>query len=137
MRPPYETIFMQLAKNLSQRSLDPRLKVGCVITDEHYERVLGLGFNGGARGQSDLPESDIPGASQLIHAEVNALIKCDNTVQNKVVFLTHAPCKICAKMLVNARVKEVYYNEIYRDVTGLEILKNANVKVTKYETKIF
>lgn len=122
---------MQLAKLMASRSLDPRLKVGCVITDEHFERVLGLGLNGGARNQSDLPESDIPGASKLIHAEVNALIKCDNTVPNKIVFLTHAPCKICAKMLVNARVKKVYYSEIYRDVSGLDVLKNASVEIEK------
>lgn len=129
MRPSYETIFMQLAKLMASRSLDPRLKVGCVITDEHFERVLGLGLNGGARGQSDNPESDIPGASKLIHAEVNALIKCDNTVKNKIVFLTHAPCKVCAKTLVNAGIKKLYYCEIYRDISGLEVLKNANVGI--------
>jgi len=123
-----ESIMMNLAHSLAQRSLDPKKKVGCVVTDEKMERVLGMGYNAGAKGQSDERESMDSGCSNLIHAEVNALIKTDYSIPNKKVFLTLSPCRVCAKMLVNAGISEVYYNELYNE-SALEILTTAGIRV--------
>ena len=131
-KPELVTIFMDLALRLSGQSKDSKLKVGCVITDENLERILGLGWNGGAKGQSDQRESDEPGQSNLIHAEVNALIKTDYSIPNKVVFLTHAPCRVCAKVLVNAKISKLYYKNMYRDESALAILKDAGIIVEQW-----
>lgn len=130
-KPSLQSIWMKTAENLSERSLDTRLKVGCVITDETMSHVLGVGYNGGAKGQSDEPESLEPGKSELIHAEIQALIKCNNTIPNKTVFLTHAPCKVCAKALVNSGVSKLYYKNVYRDDSGLQVLQKADIIVEK------
>ena len=130
IRPTLQRIMMQLAHSLSKRSKDPKTKVGCVICDEDLERVVSIGYNGGAKGQSDERDSDEPGQSNLIHAEANALVKCDYSIPNKVVFLTHSPCVVCSKMLVNAKVKKVYYSEPFRDwKESKKILENAGINV--------
>jgi dCMP deaminase len=133
MKTPLETILMRFALNLRERSVDLRLKVGCVITDDSMTQVLGFGWNGGARGQADEPESSEAGKSNLIHAEINALIKTDYKIQNKIVFITHAPCRVCAKVLVNANISKLYYIWDYRDTSALDILKKAGIVVQKVE----
>lgn len=57
-------LMMDIAEKLAEQSKDPKLKVGCVITDEFAERPLGWGWNGGARGQSDERESMEEGKSE-------------------------------------------------------------------------
>ena len=126
-RPSLDAIMMGLAESLANRSHDPKHKVGCVITDSKRERVLGMGYNGGARGLSNARDSMVSGHSGLIHAEANALIKCDYSHPEKVVFVTLSPCKVCAKMLVNAGATEVYYKEIY-EYQALRILDKAGIK---------
>lgn len=132
MRPELKTIWMKTALLLSERSLDPRLKVGCVITDASMAHVLGVGYNAGAKGQSDYPESLEPGKSDLLHAEIQALIKCNNMIPDKIVFVTHSPCKLCAKALVNSGIKKVYYNELYRNSDGLNVLFHANIETENW-----
>ena len=122
-----DEIMMGLAFMLASRSHDPKRKVGCVITDKHREKVLGMGYNGGARGLSNERDSMEKGSSGFVHAEANALVKCDYSHPDKVMFLTLSPCKVCAKLIVNARVSEVYYAEIY-DYMPLRILDKAGIK---------
>jgi dCMP deaminase len=126
-----KSIIMEFTVNLSLRSEDERLKVGCVVTDENLEKILGFGWNGGARKQSDQPESLEEGKSNLIHAEINALIKTDYSIPNKIVFLTHSPCRVCAKVMVNAKIKKLYYLNDYRDLSALDILKDAGIMVER------
>lgn len=126
-------LMMDLAERLAQESKDTSLKVGCVITDEHGERPLGWGWNAGARGQSDERESSESGQSGLVHAEAQALLKTDYSTPNKSVFVTTAPCDMCAKMLVNARVHSVYYKNVYRCNKGIDILRAAGVYCFKVE----
>lgn len=131
MKLELKSIIIKFIQDLAQRSEDDRLKVGCVITDENTERILGFGWNGGAKGQSDQPESLEEGKSNLIHAEINALIKTDYSIPNKVVFITHSPCRVCAKVLVNAKIKKLYYINDYRDLSALDILTNAGILVER------
>ena len=71
--------------------------------------------------------------SGLLHAEINCLLKLDyNNPKEKIMWLTLSPCQQCAKAIVNAGIKKVIYRDEYRDVKGLEILENANIKVEKF-----
>ena len=91
-----------------------------------------MGFNGNYRGGPNEPESDIPGQSGMIHAEVNALIKCDyNFNRKKIMYLTHSPCPLCSKLIVNADISSVIYDVDYRDLSGLQILRNSCVEVIR------
>lgn len=123
---------MKLAFLWSERSLDPRRKVGAVVTSPDLRRILGIGYNGPAKG---LPPSFIrsePGNSGCLHAEENALLTTDFSVGGKVMFTTDEPCELCAQRIVNAGVVKVYYSRQYRTHEGLHILHQCKVKVIHF-----
>lgn len=132
MRPNFLNIFMDLAISLSVRSTCKRLHVGTVITSVDYRKVLAIGYNGNASGLPNQCDSDIPGSCGCLHSEENAVINCDCLRDTpKIVFITHSPCYMCAKRLINlGGVRSVFYNELYRDSDkALNILKQSGIHV--------
>ena len=130
MRPKWDEIWMDFAKNISRRSIDPKHKVGAVIVTEDNTQVLSLGYNGDHKGGPNIRDSLEHGHSGLIHAEINALIKCDyNNPKNKKMYVTLSPCDVCAKAIINAGIKEVIYLEEYKKSKGLEILQSCGIIV--------
>ena len=128
MRPDWDSIWMDCAKSIAKRSYDPRFQVGAVIVTEDNTQVLAVGYNGNYSGGPNEVESENPGESGMIHAEINALLKMDyNNPKKKKLYLTLSPCKMCAKAIVNAGISEVLYMESYRDSSGLEILASAGI----------
>jgi len=129
---------MTIAKSIAERSYDPRLKVGAIIVSDDNTRLLALGYNGNYRGGPHEPDSIDPGHSGFIHAEVNALVKCDyNFNRKKIMYLTHSPCVQCSKLIVNANISEIIYDEEYRDPAGLTILRCSGIVVNRYSDVIF
>jgi dCMP deaminase len=129
---------MSIAKTVAERSYDPRLKVGAIIVSDDNTRLLSLGYNGNYRGGPNTPDSEDPGQSGFIHAEVNALVKCDyNFNRKKIMYLTHSPCVQCSKLIVNANISEVIYDVQYRDSSGLHILQTCGVVVNRFSDVIF
>lgn len=132
-RPSWNHVWMKTALLLSERSYDPRYKVGAIIVSEDNTQVLSVGYNGNHSGGPNSVESNEPGNSGMIHAEINALIKLDyNNPKKKKLYLTLSPCRMCAKSIVNAGIQEVFYQEEYRDTSGLSILEAAGIRVEKY-----
>jgi dCMP deaminase len=128
----WDDIWMQLAYSISTRSNDPRLKVGAVIVTEDNETVLAAGYNGDEKGGDNKPDSLEPGKSGFIHAEVNAIAKMNyNDPRDKKIYLTHSPCPVCSRLIINAGIKRVVYWQDYRDNTGVEILKSRDIEVIK------
>jgi dCMP deaminase len=124
---------MSIAKSIAERSYDPRLKVGTIIVSDDNTRLLALGYNGNYRGGPNEPDSIDPGQSGFIHAEVNALVKCDyNFNRKKIMYLTHSPCQQCSKLIVNAGISEVVYDLEYRDASGLSILRTCGIAVNRF-----
>ena len=114
-----DRIFLQACVELAakgQMTCAPNPPVGCIIWRDG--QVLGRGFH--ARAGSG-------------HAEVNALIKCDfNNPKPKKMYLTHAPCPVCAKCIVNSGIEQVLYvNDYEPDMTGVEILRECDISVIK------
>ena len=133
-RPSWNKIWMTMAETIAQRSHHPTFKVGALIVTSDNTQVLSLGYNGNAAGMSNVPQSDKPGCSGLLHAEINALLKLDyNNPKDKVMYLTLSPCQNCAIAVINSGIKKVVYKEKYRDETGINMLKDANIKVVEYE----
>ena len=129
-RPSWDSVWMETARTISQRSCDPRHRVGAIVVTSDNTQVLSVGYNGNYTGGPNEVESERPGESGFLHAEVNCLLKMDyNNPKRKVMYVTLSPCRMCAKAIVNAGINEVVYGEEYRDVSGLEILMSAGVIV--------
>jgi len=133
MRPEWDAIWMSVAKTISQRSIDPRHQVGAIIVSDDNTQLLSLGYNGNYKGGPNRTESDTPGKSGLIHAEQNALIKLDyNNPKKKKMYVSLSPCSLCAKMIVNANIDEVIFDEAYRDLSGIKIMEDAGIVVRRF-----
>ncbi len=132
MRPEWDNVWMRTAHIISERSYDPRHQVGAVVVTEDNTQVLAVGYNGNYSGGPNQVESETPGESGMIHAEINALLKMDyNNPKYKKLYVTLSPCRQCAKAMVNAGIDEVVYDEEYRDTSSIEILLDAGIKVRK------
>ena len=132
-RPTFESIYLNLARSLADRSTCRRLNVGTVITSTDYRKVLAVGYNGNATGLNNDCDSDEPGNCGCLHSEENAVINCDSPRHvDKIVFVTHLPCVACAKRLINlGNVKQVFYGEDYRLRDSLEILMKVGISVDR------
>ena len=124
---------MHVAYTIAKRSVDLRHQVGTIIVTEDNTQLLSLGCNGNYKGGPNKVESEVPGQSGLIHAEQNALIKLDyNNPKKKKMYVTLSPCSHCAKMIVNANINEVIYDQKYRDDSGLNIMRSAGITVRRF-----
>ena len=73
-----------------------------------------------------------------VHAEQNVISFCAKngiSTDGGELYLTHAPCKQCSKLIIQSGIKEIYYEEDYRNKDGIEFLKKNRIKVSKYENK--
>jgi dCMP deaminase len=132
-RIPLEEVFMRMAEELAKRSTCARSQVGSVITTGDLTQVLGIGFNGNARGLPNACDSPEPGRCGCIHSEANALIKAGAHVEGKIMFVTASPCVMCAKMIINSNVRRVYYRAAYRDPAGVNVLRAGGVEACQYD----
>lgn len=128
-RPSFEKIYMNLALELAKRSTCKRKQVGCVITSEDFTHVLGVGYNGNAKGFPNTCDSDVPGFCGCLHGEENCLLKINEGPEvPKIAFVTMSPCVYCAKRFINkGGIKKVYYHEEYRLRDGLDVLDKAGI----------
>ena len=135
MRPEWDEIWANFAKQISKRSLDPKHKVGAIIVNSENTQVLSVGYNGDHKGGPNSRDSLEVGKSGFIHAEINALIKCDyNSPAKKKMYLTLSPCDVCAKAIINSGIEEVIYLERYEQSNGIDILINAGVATRHLQT---
>ena len=128
-RPSWDQVWNSVAFKIAERSVDDRLKVGAIVVTTDNTQVLAVGYNGNYAGGPNEVESENPGESGLLHAEINALLKMDyNNPKKKKLYLTLSPCRMCAKAIVNSGVSEVFYSEVYRDTSSFKILDDAKIK---------
>jgi dCMP deaminase len=128
---------MSIARVIAERSYDPRLKVGAIIVSSDNTQMLSGGYNGNYAGGPHEHESPEPGQSGFIHAEINALLKLDyNNPKEKHMYLTHSPCRMCAKCIINAGIKRVVYEIPYRDSSGVELLRSVGIDARSLEEAI-
>lgn len=133
-RIPLEEVFMRMAEELSKRSTCARNQVGTVITNGELTQVLGIGYNGNAKGLPNRCDGTEPGRCGCLHSEANALIKAGSMIPGKVMFVTVSPCVMCAKMTVNSNVARVLYRASYRDPDGVEVLRAAGLEAAQYDS---
>jgi dCMP deaminase len=120
-------------RRLSRNSRATRAKVGCIIWDMKRRTIVSLGYNGTPEGEDNEMERDNVTLDTVVHAEMNALRKLRFWELRKhlVLFVTHAPCKRCAEMIVKHRIRKVYYLDNYGAPSGLEHLRAHAVDVRR------
>jgi dCMP deaminase len=131
-RPEREKLHMRTAELWSMRSTckRPDREVGCVITTEDLQSILAFGYNGPPKPMGNDTCNNEIGCS-CVHAEINALLKCDGRVPGKVMFVTLAPCLACANAIVQGNVTKVYYSRDYRNYDGLMRLEECGIEVIR------
>lgn len=144
MRPSYDEYFMEIARVVSTRSTCLRRKVGAIIVKDKH--ILATGYNGAPKGFKHCSETgcireklgvergERHELCRGLHAEQNAIIQAavfGISIKNGIMYTTHFPCSVCAKMLVNAGIKEIIYQNDYPDKLAEKILMESNIKVRK------
>jgi dCMP deaminase len=126
--------YQRFAEALALRSTDGSQKVGCVVVSADLERVLGVGYNGGAAGMNDRDFIPVD-RSGYVHAEENALLKAGAIEKDKVMFLTHTPCVMCAKRAINSGVARVHCRQPNQrgDAMGIALLQQAGKRVVWWQ----
>jgi len=136
-RESWDSLYMGWAHDLAKkRSPDPKTKVACLIVNKDNTKVLSMGYNGDESGGKNERESLERGRSGFIHAEINALIKLDYSEKYKKLYITHSPCRECARALINGKINEIIYSEVYCQAT-LDWLKThpkgKKIKIRQYQ----
>lgn len=141
--------FMEMAHLVSTWTscINEGRSIGAVIVKD--KRVMTTGYNGAAAGTITCKERgyclrrrlNIPSGTRqevcyAIHAEQNAVIqaaKLGLSIDSATLYCTHQPCSVCAKILVNAGVRRIVYEQGYPDAFALEVLSEAGVVLEHYE----
>ena len=121
--------------------------VGAVIIKDKH--VLATGYNGAPAGVKSCKDKgeclrkklNIPSGTRhelcfAVHAEQNAIAQAARfgiSVEGATIYVTHQPCTICTKMIINSGIKKVIYKHGYPDDFSLELLKEAGVELIKWE----
>ena len=123
---------MDTAHLISKLSTCCRNKVGVIVVTQDNSQIVGIGYNGNYAGGANDCDSILPGHCGCVHAEQNALLKFSSIMyDNAKMFTTLSPCKMCAKLIINAGIKSVYYAEEYRNIYPIDLLQENGLHVEK------
>lgn len=146
-RPSWDKYFIDIAHLISTRSTCLRRKVGAIIVKER--RILATGYNGTPskikhcdevgclREKLGIPSGERHELCRGLHAEQNVLLQASLygiSVKDSILYCTNQPCVICAKMLINAGIKEIVITDGYPDKIAAEFLKEAGIRVRKVKS---
>ena len=146
MKPRMVDFYMRIAEETAKLSRARRLQVGCVIVRD--DNIISFGWNGTPPGWDNDCEDPVYGFDsngkmtvtglktrpEVLHAEANALLKLCRTHSSSAdasLFLTHAPCIECAKMIKTAGIQQVFYRDQYRNQDGIDFLQACQLPVVK------
>lgn len=142
VRPDLDEYFLKIASVVAERSTCRRHHMGAVAVRD--KRILTTGYNGAAAGLKDClelgclrDEQGIASGTRVeicraIHAEQNAIIQAalhGVSLEGSTIYCTHTPCVLCAKMMVNAKIKRSVSFGKYIDDTFIEMFKEAGIEV--------
>ena len=150
MKPKFQKLYNNIAHEVAKMSHARRLQVGAVIVKD--DRVISMGYNGMPAGWENNCESEetefnlvtktrtgtgkLTTRPEVLHAESNAIAKLAKSNDSGLgadLFITHAPCMECSKLIFQSGISRVYYSQDYRDDSGIKFLKQSGVEVIKHE----
>lgn len=137
---------MEIARIVSMRSTCLRRNVGAVIVKD--KRILASGYNGAPSGlkhcaevsclreKMNIASGERHELCRGLHAEQNAIIQAAYhgvSINGAELYCTHLPCSICIKMLINAGIREIFYEEGYPDELSLDLIGESKITLTKLD----
>jgi len=143
-RPSWDEYFIKAAFLVSERSTCLRRRVGAVLVKDR--QILATGYNGAPMGiahcdsvgclreELKVPSGQRHEICRGLHAEQNVILQAAKhgvSVRESAIYITNAPCSICAKMIINAGITEVIIADNYPDEMAKKFLKEAKVKLRK------
>ena len=153
--------FMRIAYQVASESKAEKRKVGAVIVKDN--NIIALGYNGTPSGFDNCCEDEVEVTSyeenggmgcgdnfgimpkilktrpEVLHAESNAISKCARSTfssEGADIFVTTAPCIECAKLIIQAGIKNVFWSEEYKSMDGIRLLEKANIYVKRVIVKL-
>ena len=143
-RPGWDEYFLEVASLVSRRATCLRRRVGAVLVKE--KKILATGYNGAPSGinhcaltrclrdKLKIPSGQRHELCRGLHAEQNVILQAalyGISTKDSTLYVTNQPCIICAKMLINAGIKEIIVSEGYPDKMAMDFFKEARIKVRK------
>jgi len=139
MKEKFKQAYMATAKIFAELSHARRLHVGAIVVKD--DRIISIGYNGMPAGWDNNCEHELIDAdegqtlitkAEVLHAETNAIAKLAKSSESGLgadLFVTHAPCMDCAKLIYQSGIKRVHYGVAYRDDSGIRFLQQSNIEV--------
>lgn len=141
-RPSWDEYFLEVACLVAKRATCLRRSVGAVLVKD--KRILATGYNGSPKGMAHcldtgclreklkVPSGQRQELCRGLHAEQNVLIQSalyGISSENSTLYVTNQPCVICAKMIINAGIREIVISDGYPDALAKKFLKEAKIKI--------
>jgi dCMP deaminase len=131
-----DQLHANILAEISKRGSCKRLQVGALLINDN--RIISMGYNGPVKGDLDCTDINCDlehSCLRAIHAEQNILANCAKhgiSTNGTTIWVEFNPCPACARLLVQAGIREVVYIKEFRDVTGITILRSAGIIIRKY-----
>jgi dCMP deaminase len=148
LKQKYIDLYMDWARRAAELSHARRLHVGAVVVKD--DTVISYGYNGMPAGWDNNCEEEVVVAvvdgvpqreikelrtkPEVLHAESNAIAKLARSHNSGVgadIFVTHAPCLDCAKLIYQSGISRVWFGNQYRDNSGIDFLQKSGIEVNK------
>ena len=137
MKEKFKRAFMKTAQTFAELSSAKRLQVGAIVVKD--DRIISIGYNGMPAGWDNVCEHEelhedgsttLVTRPEVLHAESNAiskLAKSNESGNGAAIFITHAPCLQCAKLIYQSGITSVVYKQTYRSDDGIKFLQQSGV----------
>ena len=127
--------YLRMARIWAENSYCMRRKVGAIIVKDSM--IISDGYNGTPSGFENVCE-DEEGHTKayVLHAEANAITKVarsNNSSDGATLYVTASPCVECAKLIIQAGIHRVVFNELYRICDGIDLLNRAGIECVHIE----
>jgi len=150
MKQKFINAYMEVAKTFANLSTAVRLQVGAIVVKD--DRIISIGYNGMPSGwdnvceepalnvvgvaedRKDIVEPYLKTKAEVLHAESNCIAKLARSPESgegATIFITHAPCIDCAKLIYQSGIATVYYESDYRSTQGIDFLNKSGIQVVK------
>ncbi|PKG50074.1 MULTISPECIES: deoxycytidylate deaminase [Olleya] len=131
----YDKAYLRIATEWGKLSSCKRKQVGALIVKDRM--IISDGYNGTPSGFENYCEDD-EGYTKwyVLHAEANAILKVASSTQSckgATLYITMSPCKECSKLIHQAGIIRVVYNQGYKDDSGLKFLEKAGIDLQLIE----
>lgn len=117
----FDVMYMDIAHIVAKLSRCNRAKVGAIIVKDG--NILSFGYNGTPTGFCNECEENDVTKDEVIHAEMNAILKAGINAQGATMYVTMSPCIQCSKIIKQSGLECVIFDNLYRDTQGLDKLK--------------